>query len=171
MSNSAERSRFLRLTVPYNFIFCTRSANLQKNKYAMIIEWKKYLNSINDFAWKHNCSTEKSWRKMGDQQNWPYVMAQTQPQNRSSSTNVSLFFFPRVWRETRPQLMCLDISPHLLCHSWRGFQKAPNFQSVDTRDDTEYHITCFNKGAESKSSKRIKVHEFYHRKLQLLYRE
>lgn len=83
-------------------------------------------------------------------------MSWHKPSHRTDPAPLTSFFFyfiffRRVWRETRPELMCLDISLHLLCHRSRGFQKASNFQSVDTGDDTEYHITCFNKGSNPRA--------------------
>lgn len=89
------------------------------------------------------------------------LLAETQPHNRSSSSNV---LFPRVWRETRHELMCLDISlfnppsapslmkrlpessPFSVEQHWR-WQKAP------------HHL--FQHWPWSNRSSKIKVHGLY----------
>ena len=53
-------------------------------------------------------STGKSWHKIGDQDHWPYVMAETQVIYRSSSANV-ISFSSRVKAGT-------NVTPHLQPH-------------------------------------------------------
>lgn len=97
--------------------------------------------------------------EMGDHQHWPYVMAETQPHNRSSFAG--FLFFQRVWRETRLELICLDISllthPSVLCLMKRLPESSQFTVEQHWRWYDEIHH-LFHSCSESNSSYRIRVY-------------
>lgn len=126
-------------------------------------------------ASKHICSTEKSWHKKRGQQRWPYVMAETQHCNKSSSALTS--FLQECEGKKAGANVPRLFHPHASICRWRGFQKAPSFQPNGTKpliacSHTEFsgmrlHGSCQKTLQSSYRSKEIGITQIHPGDLQM----